>query len=102
MDLECRASHEEEDRKNSANTHFEKWWFKTLLLKVTAIVALPFKMNKPVFFEKAGFFVLEISLLSCIPQSSCMGYPWRYVSLKYFLNFIVFFKIFLTQDGYTL
>ncbi len=43
--MECHASTIEEDRKDSANTHFEEWWFKTLLREVTAIVALIMNVN---------------------------------------------------------
>lgn len=56
MNVKCHASTIEEDRKDSANTHFEEWWFKTLLRKVTANVALKMIIDKPVLIG-AGFFV---------------------------------------------
>ncbi len=53
MNVECQASTIEEDRKGSANTHFEEWWFKTLLREVTANVALNMIWNSQSFIGLA-------------------------------------------------
>jgi len=44
-----------EDRKVSANTHLDKWWFKTFET-ITAIVAYSMNINMTSFLNEAGLF----------------------------------------------